>query len=126
MEVRFFKCNHCGNVALKVVDGGAPLVCCGEEMVELVAGAVDAAQEKHVPVVTVDGDCAHVNVGSVDHPMEDDHYIQFICAVTDSSYAIHSLHPGNEPKADFRIAKGESLKAVYELCNIHGLWKVEL
>lgn len=126
MEVKFYKCKHCGNVAVKVVDGGAPLVCCGEEMEALVAGAVDGAVEKHVPVVTVDGQSVHVNIGSVDHPMEEGHYIQFICLVTDASYFIRPLHPGDAPAADFALPEDRSVKAVYELCNIHGLWKVEL
>lgn len=126
MEVRFYRCKHCGNVAMKVVDSGVSLVCCGEDMEELVAGVQDAALEKHVPAVTVDGSSVHVNVGSVDHPMEDEHYIQFICLVCDKGYQVRALKPGDAPSADFVLPEGATAKAVYELCNIHGLWKTEL
>ena len=83
MDVKFYKCMHCGNIAVKVFDAGVPLVCCGEKMVELVAGSQDAALEKHVPAVEVEGNKVVVNVGSVDHPMLEEHWIQFICLVTD-------------------------------------------
>ena len=73
-KLQFFKCMHCGNVAVKVFDKGVPLVCCGEKMQLLEAGVTDAAQEKHVPVVT-QGDVIHVEVGSVAHPMEEEHFI---------------------------------------------------
>ena len=79
MDVKFYKCMHCGNIAVKVFDAGVPLVCCGEKMVELVADSQDAALEKHVPAVEVEGNKVVVNVGSVDHPMLEEHWIQFIC-----------------------------------------------
>ena len=78
MDVKFYKCMHCGNIAVKVFDAGVPLVCCGEKMVELVADSQDAALEKHVPAVEVEGNKVVVNVGSVDHPMLEEHWIQFI------------------------------------------------
>ena len=78
MDVKFYKCMHCGNIAVKVFDAGVPLVCCGEKMVELVADSQDAALEKHVPAVEVEGNKVIVNVGSVDHPMLEEHWIQFI------------------------------------------------
>ena len=118
MDVKFYKCMHCGNIAVKVFDAGVPLVCCGEKMVELVAGSQDAALEKHVPVV--------VNVGSVDHPMLEEHWIQFICLVTDKGYQIHPLAPGEAPHAEFVIAEGETPLKVYEHCNLHGLWVTEI
>lgn len=83
MQVKFYKCMHCGNIAVKVFDSGVDLVCCGEPMVELVADTQDAALEKHVPDVKIDGDRIDVNIGSIDHPMMDEHYIQFICLVKD-------------------------------------------
>lgn len=97
MDVKFYKCMHCGNIAVKVFDAGVPLVCCGEKMVELVAGSQDAALEKHVPAVEVEGNKVVVNVGSVDHPMLEEHWIQFICLVTDKGYQIHPLAPGDAP-----------------------------
>ncbi len=126
MEVKFYKCMHCGNIAIKVFDSGVPLVCCGEPMVELVADTQDASLEKHVPAVTIEGNRVHVNVGSVDHPMEEQHYIQFICLVKQDSYDIHPLKPGDAPHCDFFLGEGEKPVAVYEFCNIHGLWKTEL
>lgn len=126
MNVKFFKCEHCGNIAIKVVDHGVPMMCCGEKMVELTAGAVDAAVEKHVPAVTVDGAKVHVNVGSVDHPMTEEHFIQLICLVTEKGYQIAPLTPTDAPAADFVVAEGDAPVAVYEFCNLHGLWVAEL
>ncbi len=126
MQVKFYRCEHCGNIAIKVVDSGVPLVCCGETMVELVADSVDAATEKHVPKVTTEGSHVHVNVGSVDHPMQPEHYIQFICLVKDAGYEIHPLQAGEAPATDFYLGEGEVAREVYEFCNIHGLWKLSL
>ncbi len=126
MQVKFYRCTHCGNIAIKVYDAGVPMVCCGEPMVELAAGSQDAALEKHVPVVSVEGSKVHVNVGSVDHPMTDDHYIQFICLLKRDSYEIHPLTPTDQPCCDFYLGEGEQPVSVYEFCNIHGLWKTDL
>ena len=123
MDVKFYKCMHCGNIAVKVFDAGVPLVCCGEKMVELVADSQDAALEKHVPAVEVEGNKVIVNVGSVDHPMLEEHWIQFICLVTDKGY---QLAPGDAPHAEFVVAEGETPLKVYEHCNLHGLWVTEI
>lgn len=125
MDVKFFYCEHCGNIAVKVFDSGVPLVCCGEKMVELVADTTDASLEKHVPDVKREGDKLHVNIGSVDHPMTPEHYIQFICLVTDKDYHIHPLTPEDAPHAEFVVAADEEPLKVYEFCNIHGLWVAE-
>lgn len=124
MEPKFFICRHCGNVATKMVDAGAPLVCCGEKMEELTANTVDAAQEKHVPVLRDYTDQVEVVVGGVIHPMEEKHFIAFIYLVTDKGEYIKKLAPGEEPKAVFAL-KDEKVIAAYEYCNLHGLWKVE-
>ncbi len=126
MEVKFYRCTHCGNIAVKVVDSGVPMICCGEPMVELVPDTEDAALEKHVPAVSVDGNHVHVNIGSVDHPMTEEHYIQFICLVKNTGYDIHPLTPDDAPATDFMLASGEVPVSVYEHCNIHGLWKTDL
>lgn len=126
MDVKFYKCMHCGNIAVKVFDAGVPLVCCGEKMIELVADSQDAALEKHVPAVEVEGNKVIVNVGSVDHPMTEEHWIQFICLVTDAGYQIHPLNPGDAPRAEFLVAEGETPLKVYEHCNLHGLWVTEI
>ena len=126
MEVKFYKCVHCGNIAIKVVDSGVPLVCCGEPMVELVPDTTDAALEKHVPALTREGNKIHVNIGSVDHPMTPEHYIQFICLVKDEGYDIHPLSDSEAPATDFFIGEDETPIAVYEYCNLHGLWKLDI
>ena len=126
MDVKFFKCNHCGNVAVKPFDKKAPLSCCGEKMSELVANSTDAAAEKHVPVVTVDGAAVHVEVGSVEHPMTDEHLIAFICLVTEKGYQVAELSSADKPQADFAVAAGDAPVKVHEYCNLHGLWVAEI
>ncbi len=123
MSVTFYRCAHCGNIIEKVIDNGPKVVCCGEPMGELVANTTDAATEKHVPVVERDGNRLVVSVGSVAHPMTEEHYIQFIVAVTDNGVQRVNLTPADKPQATF---EGEGFKEVYEYCNLHGLWKTEL
>ncbi|HIY83357.1 desulfoferrodoxin family protein [Rubneribacter sp.] len=126
MDLKFYKCMHCGNIAVKPFDAGVPLVCCGEKMTELVANTTDAATEKHVPVVSVDGSKVHVEVGSTLHPMTDEHYITFICLVTEKGYQFRELTPADAPTADFAVAEGDAPVKVYEYCNLHGLWVAEV
>lgn len=108
-----------------VQDSGVPMICCGEAMSEIVANTVDASQEKHVPVVKVDGNKVSVEVGSVPHPMEPEHYITFIYLETSKGAQKKFLKPGEAAKADF-LMEGEEVVAVYEYCNLHGLWKTTL
>ena len=93
---------------------------------ELVPNTTDGAHEKHVPVITVNGDTIEVQVGSVLHPMLEAHYIEFI--VLETNMGIHTkwLKPGMEPKASFKLIEGENAIAAYEYCNLHGLWKAEM
>lgn len=119
---RFFLCKHCGNLVNMIHSSGVPMICCGSPMTELEAGSVDASQEKHVPVVTVDGDTVTVEVGSVVHPMTEEHHIAWIQLQTDTGAHRKCLEPGQEPKAVFHI-KGEKPLEAYEYCNLHGLWK---
>ena len=97
----------------------------GREMVELKANSTDAAGEKHVPVITVDGNKVHVVVGSVLHPMTEEHSIQFIALETKQGVQRKALLPTDQPIADFVLAEGDEVVAAYEYCNLHGLWKVE-
>ena len=97
----------------------------GREMVELKANSTDAAGEKHVPVITVDGNKVHVVVGSVIHPMTEEHSIQFIALETKQGVQRKALLPTDQPIADFVLAEGDEVVAAYEYCNLHGLWKVE-
>lgn len=124
MVLEFYRCEHCGNVAVKVFDSGVPLFCCGEEMEKLEAGVTDAAQEKHIPVVE-GKETIHVQVGSVAHPMLEAHYITMIVLETKLGFQVRHLNPGDAPEADFVVAPGDEAVAVYEYCNLHGLWKTE-
>ncbi len=119
---KFYVCSHCGNLAKKVIDKGVPLFCCGEKMEELVPGTVDASQEKHLPVVKVDGDSVTVEVGSVEHPMMEEHFIQFVYIETENGGQKKVLKPGEKPVVTFCL-QGDKLVAAYEYCNLHGLWK---
>lgn len=123
--MKFFKCNVCGNIVELVKSGGGQLVCCDQSMEELKANTVDAAVEKHVPVATVEGDVLDVVVGSVEHPMTEEHYIQFIVVELEDGAYRKDLKPNEAPKATFNVA-GKKPLAVYEYCNLHGLWKKEL
>lgn len=124
-KLRFFRCNHCGNVVIKLVDKNVPVLCCGEIMQELTANTVDAAAEKHVPVVSKKGGLITVNVGSVAHPMLDEHFINFIAIETERGYAVKALNPGEKPEATFYIGDSKVVN-VFEYCNLHGLWKAEI
>ncbi len=121
---QFFKCKKCGKI-IEIVNKGCPVVvCCGEEMTELKANTTDAATEKHVPVIEVKDDKVNVKVGSAVHPMEADHWIQWIVIETDKGIQRKYLNPGEAPEATF-VLSGEKLVAAYEYCNKQGLWKAE-
>ena len=122
-EVKFFICKHCENIVYLVNESGAPLTCCGDVMTQLVANTTDAAVEKHVPDVTVSGDSIVVKIGSVEHPMVEEHYIQWIVAVDKNGVQFKYLQAGEKPEATFKVDT-ESFK-VYEYCNLHGLWLYE-
>ena len=121
--MKFYVCKHCGNLVTFLHASGVPVICCGEPMTELVAGTVDAAHEKHIPVVEVEGSKVSVKVGSVEHPMVEAHFIQWIALETNQGSQIKYLKPEEKPEAVFALAEGEEVVAVYEYCNLHGLWK---
>lgn len=123
MKQRFFKCQHCGNIIAFVADKGVPVICCGEKMAELVPGTSDGAVEKHVPVVKVDGQKVIVEVGSVAHPMLEEHYIEWISLETKEGSQHKELNPGQAPKAEFMLCDSDEVVAAYAYCNLHGLWK---
>ena len=124
MATKFYKCRHCGNVIMKVVDSRVPVVCCGEKMEELVPGTVEASVEKHLPVITwLDFNVMKVEVGSVAHPMLAEHHIAFIYVETEHG----GIRVDLKDKPEAIVALGEEKAvAVYEYCNLHGLWKTEL
>jgi superoxide reductase len=122
MEQRFFICEVCGNMVAMVKDMGIPIVCCDQDMTELIPGTTDASVEKHVPVYTVEGNIVTVNVGSVDHPMIPEHYIEWISLKTKFGNQRKQLKPGETPQACFALCEGDEVIAAYEYCNLHGLW----
>ena len=123
MRQRFFICPHCGNIVAMVKDSGVPVVCCGEEMKELTPGTSDASVEKQVPVYAVEGDTVRVTVGSVPHPMQPEHFIEWVSLQTKAGNQRKALAPGQEPKVCFRLCEGDEVEAVYAYCNLHSLWK---
>lgn len=123
---KFYLCERCKNLVEVVHETPVPLMCCGQKMTELVPNTVDAATEKHVPEVCVEGNVVKAQVGSVEHPMEEKHYIMFILLETDQGVRRKDLKPGEKTVAEFALLEGEKPVAVYEYCNLHGLWKKEL
>jgi len=124
--MKFYRCKHCGQIITIVKETGVPVVCCGEAMEELIPGVVDASLEKHVPVVEAEPGKVKVSVGSVEHPMLPEHFIQMIAVETKQGIQIKYLKAGEEPKKCFKICDTDEVVAVYEYCNLHGLWKTTL
>ncbi len=124
--MKFLKCKLCGKIVIEVKGSKCPTKCCGEAMEEIVANTTDAAVEKHVPVVEVNGNQVKVTVGDVIHPMTEPHYIEWIALETNQGYQFKALTPADQPIACFALAEGEVAVAAYENCNLHGLWKKEL
>ena len=122
---KFYICRHCGNLIGMIHDAGVPVFCCGEKMHALVPTTVEASGEKHIPAVTVDGKKLIVNVGSVDHPMAPEHYIEWVYVQTEKGGLRKALKPGDAPNVTFCLGDDKAL-AVYAYCNLHGLWMVEL
>ena len=123
MEMKFYRCETCGQIVAIVKKTAAPVVCCGKPMKELVPGTTDAAVEKHVPVWKVEGNTVTVTVGSVLHPMTAEHYIEWVSLSTKQGNQRKALTPGGEPKVTFTIGEGDEVEAVYAYCNLHSLWK---
>lgn len=127
MELKLYRCTHCGNVVFKVVDKGVPLVCCGEPMVEMVPNTTDGALEKHVPQIEKtphgSGYSVKVQVGSVEHPMLPEHFISLIAAATDNEVTFKYPQPGDKP--ELRVFSVSGKVSAYEYCNLHGFWKNE-
>lgn len=113
----------CGNIVAVLKEGAGVPVCCGKEMLLLKENTVDASVEKHVPVVNVDQSKVTVTCGEVLHPMEENHYIEFMILETNKEVKIQSLHPGEEPSCVFTLGEEETVVASYAYCNLHGLWK---
>ena len=123
MEMKFYRCEICGQIVAVVKKTACPVVCCGKPMKEIIPGSVDAAQEKHVPVYEVNGDTVTVKIGSVAHPMLAEHYIEWVSLQTKYGNQRKALEPGQMPEVCFKICEGDEVEAVYAYCNLHGLWK---
>ena len=125
MKAKFYICEHCGNLIGMINDAGVPVVCCGEKMKALVPNTVEASGEKHIPVVSVEDGVVNVNVGAVNHPMAEEHFIEWVYVETEKGGQRKSLKPGEEPNVKFWIGDDKPV-AVYAYCNLHGLWKAEI
>ncbi|MDR1193116.1 MAG: desulfoferrodoxin [Peptococcaceae bacterium] len=124
-QQKFYLCEHCKNLVGVIAGGGAPLVCCGSPMKELVANTSDGAKEKHVPVVEVAGNQVKVAVGSAAHPMTEEHLITWVYLQTEKGGQRKALQAGEKPEAVFATT-GDQPLAVYAYCNLHGLWKTDI
>ena len=124
-ENKFYICEHCGNIVGLVNNSGVPLVCCGQKMKQLIPGTVEASKEKHIPVVSFKDGVVEVSVGSVAHPMTEEHSITWVYLQTCRGGQRKCLKPGDEPVVRFAVLD-ETPVAVYAYCNLHGLWKADV
>jgi len=122
MEVKFFICRHCGNIITKLKDSKVPVVCCGEKMQEIKANSTEAATEKHLPVITKEGNCVGVKIGSIAHPMTEAHLIEWVAIQTQQGFQVKYLKADDKPELCFHLCESDSLIASYAYCNLHGLW----
>ena len=122
---KFYICEHCGNLIGMIHDAGVPMMCCGQKMKKLEPGVVEASHEKHIPVVAVEGNTVRVNVGSVTHPMSEEHHIAWVYLQTNRGGQRKCLDVNGAPEVTFALAD-ETPVAVYAYCNLHGLWKAEI
>lgn len=123
--MKFYICDHCGNIIMFAKSVGVPVMCCGQKMTEMVPGTSDGAAEKHVPVIKVDGNHVTVEVSSVAHPMVEAHYIEWVILETEKGFQKVDLHANEAPKAEFILTEGDKVVTAYAYCNLHGLWKAE-
>lgn len=125
-EQKFYICERCGNLVGMIHDAGVKMMCCGKFMNEIVANTVDASTEKHIPVVNVEKNIVQVKVGSVEHPMTQDHYIGWVYISSEKGGQRKCLDINNQPIVDFALTEDDKVLGVYAYCNLHGLWKYNL
>ncbi len=125
MKTKFFICRHCGNLVGMINDAGVPMMCCGQRMEALTPNTAEASNEKHLPAIFVEDGAIHINVGSVTHPMEDEHYIEWVYIQTERGGRRIAFKPGEAPEATVSLDDDKPL-AVYAYCNLHGLWMTEV
>ena len=124
MKQKFYKCALCGQIVEMVRETVSPLVCCGKPMEEMVAGTTEASAEKHIPVYTIKNNIVKVSVGSVEHPMTEEHYIEWVSLQTKGGNQRKTLSPQTKPYVEFLIDNQDEVEAVFAYCNLHGLWKI--
>ena len=125
MELKFYYCEDCDNVVIMLKDSGVPMMCCGQPMIELIPGKMNASLEKHMPVYQVEGNQVVVTIGTTEHTMEENHFVEWVALQTKQTAQRKTLHPGQQPKVSFAICEGDEAEAVYVYCSQHGFWKAE-
>ncbi len=123
--MEFYICKHCGNLITFIDTQGPPVTCCGDKMQRLEPNTVDAAKEKHVPVMQREGSRVMVSVGSLPHPMLQEHHIAWLALESRQGIQVKKLNPTGEPQAVFAMEDTDGPVAAYAYCNLHGLWKVD-
>lgn len=121
--MEFLKCKHCGNIIAYVKNTGVKVSCCGEYLDVLIAKDADVGQEKHVPIYHREGNVLVVNIGDVEHPMSEEHYIEWVALVTKSGNQRKMLQPSTKPEVRFLVNEDDEILELYAYCNLHGLWK---
>ncbi|MGL4913715.1 MAG: desulfoferrodoxin family protein [Romboutsia sp.] len=123
---KFFICNICGNIVEMIEDKGPKVFCCGKKMEAIIENTKEASTEKHIPKVTLNEDVVKVEVGSVLHPMTQEHHIGWIYVVANNGIRRIGLEIDKDPIVEFKLNKDEKIEEVYAYCNLHGLWKIEI
>lgn len=123
--MKFYKCENCGNIIAYANKFGTDIVCCGKPITELKPNSTDASCEKHVPCYTIENNILTVSVGSVEHPMTPEHYIEWIAITTNYGNQRKILLPDTKPCAKFALLDGEELNNIYTYCNLHELWSIK-
>ena len=118
MKQKFYRCAICGQIVAMVKETGVPIMCCGQPMQEIVAGTTDASVEKHVPEYKIENGVVKVNVGAIEHPMVEEHYIEWISLQTKNGNQRKTLKAGMKPYAEFLIDENDEVEAVYAYCNL--------
>ena len=122
----FYICRNCGNIIAFANNSGVPVMCCGEKMQELVPNTTEAATEKHIPVINIDGNTVTVTIGSTIHPMTEEHHIAWVSLESKDGNQRKELKPGDKPEAVFALSIGDEAVAAYAYCNLHGLWRKDV
>ncbi|MFA7673290.1 MAG: desulfoferrodoxin family protein [Clostridia bacterium] len=125
-QQKFYICKHCGNILGLINNAGAPLICCGEKMTELIPNTTDATKEKHVPVVKVNGNRVTVDIGSLPHPMIREHYIMWVYIQTEKGGQRKVLAPDDKPTTEFILTDDDMIRKAFIYCNLHGLWMTDV